>query len=427
MNDAASRKRPGSGPQRQWRRPIPEEHINQYPLPIAAAVAATAAALLGFVISFAIVMGIWLFAAHGNESTIQVMRAAGIAWQGMHLVPVTIAGTTIGLLPWGFMAIPVTLLWRSTQWAFKSAQPKTGPQFWRISIFISLIYAVLSVVIKLVTSTKDLNTSLISSATHTFLLAILVTVSCLVSYAPSRSILTDGMSDVVVQGIRPGLIAFGVLMSLGALATTISMIVHWDEIKAVTILMAPGIFNGLFLTLLCIGYLPTATVWSMSYLLGPGVQLGGSGHVSATVAEPGALPAFPLLSILPSSVSTASAFLIVIPIAVGVMMYFLIPRERWQAQGDTFALAMSYVVRGKEFLTLLVSIGILAALSWIAAAAASGSLGIGYLKFVGPSPNAVAWAAISICGLSALLTLLLPRVVLSLIHWWSHRETSKIE
>jgi hypothetical protein len=424
VNDAAASKRPGSGPQRHWRRPIPEEHIKHYPLPIAAAIAASAAALLGFVISFSIVMGIWLFAAHGNESTLQVMRAAGIAWLGMHLVPVSIAGTTIGLLPWGFMAIPITLLWRSTQWAFKSAQPESGKQFWRIAIFISLLYSALSVLINLVTSTRDLNTSLISSAIHTLILSVLVTVSCLVSYAPSRTILIDGMPDVVVHGLRPGLITFGVLLGLGSLATTVSMIIHWNEIKAVTTLMAPGIFDGLFLTLLCIGYLPTATVWSMSYLLGPGILIGGNGQVSTSVSQPGALPAFPLLSILPSSVSSASTLLIVIPVMVGVMMFFLIPRERWHATGETLTEVLSNIVRGREFLTLLVGTGILASLCWIAAAAASGSLGIGYLKFIGPAPNAVAWAIVSVCGTSALLALILPRLILSLMHLWSHRESA---
>jgi hypothetical protein len=37
-------------------------------------------------------------------------------------------------------------------------------------------------------------------------------------------------------------------------------------------------------------------------------------------------------------------------------------------------------------------------------------------------PSQVAFAAISVCGLSALLTLVLPRTVMSLMHCWSNRE-----
>lgn len=422
MTDAASRKRPGAGPQRQWRRPVPEEHINHYPLPIAAAIAALAAVILGIVISFVVILGIWLFAAHGNESTIQVMRTSGIAWLGMHLVPVNIAGVTIGLLPWGFMALPITLIWKATQWSFKSAQPVIGKEFWRIAIIFSGTYSLLSVIVNLVTSTSDLKTSIISVAAHTFLLAVLVTFACVISYAPSRTMLIDGLPEVLVHGFRPGLIAFGVLATLGSLATSVSLIFHFSEVKAVTSLMAPGIVDGLFLTLLCIGYLPTATVWSMSYLLGPGVMLGGAGEVSVSVAAPGALPAFPLLSILPSSIPSASSYFIVIPILIGVMVYFLVPRDRWSARGDSFPEILSYVVRARELLTLSVAILVLTFFSWLVAAASSGPLGIGYLRFVGPEPIAVAWATISICGLSAILTLVLPRAVLSVIHWWSLRE-----
>jgi hypothetical protein len=71
----------------------------------------------------------------------------------------------------------------------------------------------------------------------------------------------------------------------------------------------------------------------------------------------------------------------------------------------------------------LVSVGLLSAFVWIAAAASSGSLGTGYLKFIGPVPSQVAFAAVAVCGVSALLTLVIPRTVMSLLHCWSNRET----
>jgi hypothetical protein len=100
----------------------------------------------------------------------------------------------------------------------------------------------------------------------------------------------------------------------------------------------------------------------------------------------------------------------------------LMPRERWSAQGDSIAIALSFVVRWREVVTLLISVGLLSIFVWIAAAASSGSLGTGYLKFVGPVPTEVAVAAIAVCGLSALLTLVIPRTVMSLLHCWFNRE-----
>ena len=105
-------------------------------------------------------------------------------------------------------------------------------------------------------------------------------------------------------------------------------------------------------------------------------------------------------------------------------MFFLIPRERWSAQGDSLAVAMSFVVRWREIITLLTSLLILGSLSWLAAAASSGPLGTSFLKYVGPNPNEVAIAAISICGTSALLTMVIPRLVLSLTHWLTQRDSA---
>ena len=421
MTNALPRKRPPGAPQRQWRRPVPEEHINQYPPLIAGAIAASVAIVIGYIFTLGFIMAAWLFAAHGSESTIQVLRAAGVAWQVLHLVPIEIGTITIGVLPFGFIIVPAVILWKVTQWALKSAQPNTAFEFVRIALSISVIYSVFAGLISLISTTADLGTSMLSALLHTLLVSVCVTTICIVSYAPSRTIITDALPTLIVDGIRPAVISFGLLFVAGSLLTSVSLILNWDQVRAVTTLMAPGFIDGFFITLLEIGYLPVVSIWAMSYLLGPGVVLGG-GIVSPETANPGALPAFPLLSILPSEPVALSAYLVLVPILIGVVIYFLVPRERWTAQGDSVAVALSFVVRGREVVTLLFSVGLLAMFMWIAASASSGALGTGNLRFVGPVPSQMAFAAISVCGLSALLTLVLPRTVMSLIHCWSNRE-----
>jgi hypothetical protein len=245
----------------------------------------------------------------------------------------------------------------------------------------------------------------------------------IISFAPSRTILTDALPTLFVAGIRPAVIAFGMLFVAGSFLTSVSLIFNWDQIRAVTTLMAPGFIDGLFMTLLGIGYLPTASVWAMSYLMGPGIMLGGGGVVTPETANPGALPAFPLLSILPSESAALAGLVLIFPILVGVAIHFLIPRERWSAQGDSLAVALSFVVRWREMVTLVSAIGLVSLFVWIAASASSGSLGVEYLRFVGPVPSQVAISAIAICGTSALLMLLIPRVFMSIIHCRSHRDT----
>jgi hypothetical protein len=411
---------PRGVPQRQWRRPVPEDHINHYPPLIAGAMAATISVVIGYILTLGFIMATWLFAAHGSESTVQVLRAAGIAWQVLHLVPIVIGTITIGVLPWGFLAVPVLILWKATQWALKSSQPKSAFEFSRVAISLSVIYSLCAGLVGLISSTNDLYTDTTSSLLNSFLVSLSVTIACVVTYAPSRTILTDALPKLFVDGIRPAVISFGLFFIAGSLLTSVSLILNWAQVRAVTTLMAPGLIDGFFITLLGIGYLPTVNVWAMSYLLGPGIMLGG-GVVTPENASPGALPAFPLLSILPSESAALASYFILIPILVGIGIYFLIPRERWAAQGDSVAIALSYVVRWREVVTLLVSVGLLSFFVWIAAAASSGPLGTGFLKFIGPVPAEVAFAAISVCGVSALLTLVIPRTVMSLLHCWFNR------
>ena len=421
MTNELPRKRPAGAPQRQWRRPTPEDHINHYPPLIAGAIAAGVAVVIGYIFTLGFVMAAWLFAAHGSESTIQVLRAAGIAWQVLHLVPLVIGTTTVGVLPWGFLFVPVLILWKATNWALKSSQPKSAIDFVRVAISISIFYSACAGLVGLISSTNDLYTGISSAILHSFLVAFAATTMCIITYAPSRTILTDALPKLIVDGIRPAVVSFGLLFVAGSLLTSVSLVLNWAQVRAVTTLMAPGFIDGFFMTLLGIGYLPTVNVWAMSYLLGPGIVLGG-GVVTPENASPGALPAFPLLSILPSESLALAAYFVLVPILIGITIYFLLPRERWAAQGDSVAVALSFVVRWREVMTLMVSVGLLALLVWIAAAASSGPLGTSSLKFIGPVPSQVAFAAISVCGLSALLTLVLPRTVMSLMHCWSNRE-----
>ena len=382
--------------------------------------AATISVVIGYILTLGFIMATWLLAAHGSESTVQVMRAAGIAWQVLHLVPIVIGTITIGVLPWGFLAVPVLILWKATQWALKSSQPKTAFEFSRVAVSIIAIYSLCAGLVGFISATDELYTSVTSSLLNSFLVSLSVTIACVVTYAPSRTILTDALPKLFVDGIRPAVISFGLFFIAGSLLTSVSLILNWAQVRAVTTLMAPGLIDGFFITLLGIGYLPTVNVWAMSYLLGPGITLGG-GVVTPENASPGALPAFPLLSILPSESAALASYFILIPILVGIGIYFLIPRERWAAQGDSVAIALSYVVRWREVVTLLVSVGLLSFFVWIAAAASSGPLGTGFLKFIGPVPAEVAFAAISVCGVSALLTLVIPRSVMSLLHCWFNR------
>lgn len=407
--------------QPKWRRPDKQENINNYPFALASLIAGSAAVAIGLMISFVLIVTTWLLAAHSTESTVQVVRAAAVAWQAAHLVPVEIAGTPVGILPWGFLAIPIFVIWKLMHWALKSARPDSGRQFWLVALYFSLTYGILSLGISLLSSTEGLKTSFLQAIAHTTLIAAIVAITVLIDFAPSPTMLTDRLPKDFVAAIKPGLLAAGLLWIAAAIVTTTSLVLHFSEVKAVSGLMAPSAIDQFFLIFLCVGYLPTAITWTFSFLLGSGIHLGGGAIVSATTVSTGALPAFPLLSIMPSTVLPWTKYLVAVPIVVGVLIYFLITRESWHAEYDNLPQAIVHMIRVREILRIVFAVSVLSAITYLLTAFSSGPLGTGYLSFIGPNPNeAVIWT-FKICGLAALLTLFIPRFILSLLFWWTHR------
>lgn len=425
MSNASTR--PPSKPTRQWRRPVIEEHIKPHPAPVAALFGAGAAIAFGLIATFAVVMAAWLIAAHGNESVNQVAAAGGIAWLGVQLVPITIGTQIIGLLPWGFIVLPIYLVWRSTEWALKSADPQTAKDYWSVAGILAGAYGLINAVLAVLASSPGLSANFFITALRTSGLAAIVAVACVLTYAPSRSVLLDQLPEAIRDGVKPGFATFMVLALAGAGLSTISLISHFKEVSAVAQVMAPQAYDGFFLLLLGIGYLPTAAVWSMSYLIGPGVVVGGSGVVSMYHANPGALPAFPLLSLLPNSAPSWAKFLILVPVAAGIFLYLLLPRQQWQAQGDSPIEVVTNIIRPREFVSLASALAVTASCTLLAAVAASGSLGTQLLKFVGPQPLVLAAALTLILGLTACVLLLVPRLLLVLVHLWQHRSAATDE
>lgn len=414
--------RESTRPARQWRRPIVEEHIKQHPIPLAAAIGAGAAIAFGLIATFTVVMSAWLIAAHGNESVNQVLAASGIAWLGLQLVPVTIGTQVLGLLPWGFVVLPIYLLWRSTHWSLKSANPKTARDYWLVGGLLAATYGLTNTLLGFITSSNGLAVNPFEVFLRTSALAGLVCVICILSYAPSRTELIDWLPENVRLGVKPGFTAFMVMVLFGATLSSVSMIIHFKEISAVAEVMAPVSIDGFFLCLLGIGYLPTAAIWALSYLVGPGIVVGGTGVVSMYQANPGALPAFPLLSVLPDAAISWNKFLIVAPIAVGVLLYFLLPRSPWQASGESASSVLRGVLRPSELISLASALIVAMGCTLIVTIAASGSIGSQLLKSVGPNPLSVSTAFGTILAIAALVLIMIPRLLLALVFLWQGRS-----
>ena len=140
--------------------------------------------------------------------------------------------------------------------------------------------------------------------------------------------------------------------------------------------------------------------------------------VSLQISEPGSLPAFPLLALLPSEAPSWARYLIAIPIAVGIALYFASPREHWRPKGRTFKAALAQLVRGAELVTLATAIVLTTVFMWLISVISSGAIGVRLLDFIGPDPFSVFMATGFLLTIGSLGALVLPRLLITILYGW---------
>jgi len=184
--------------------------------------------------------------------------------------------------------------------------------------------------------------------------------------------------------VAAGYLAAGALLSAGML------LAHFSDAVALQRQLAPGA-AGLPVALLGIAATPNASLAGVSYLTGPGFDVGAHTSVSAFAVSSGRLPVFPLLAGLPHQRPGAWVGLLVI---VGGALL-----AGWAVQ-RTLPAAPSWPRRLADYAAAAAIAGVLlAALTGLAA----GDLGAGALRGIG-----AAWWAV---GLAATL-LVLPAAAL---------------
>ncbi|MGO1561530.1 MAG: cell division protein PerM [Actinomycetaceae bacterium] len=195
---------------------------------------------------------------------------------------------------------------------------------------------------------------------------------------------------LVMAGLRAMRGAFAMLLLLtavGLLATLAAIALHWDRVSALFSSYDAGLIGGTVLVLAHLAYLPTAGVWSLAYLAGPGFAVGTGTSVAPAGVELGAVPAVPMLGALPDEASPLGGWTTLVLVLLGAVAALWIARPG-QARRLLDAVAAT--------LGAALATGVVLA---IAGAASSGSIGEGRMAELGP--DAVLVAAI-ITGLLAL-------------------------
>lgn len=380
-----------------WRKrpdvPIPGGHLLRAPWLLGLA-AALWAAVLGLLLAAAPMLILWL--GDLGSGWVPPLRHAGLLWLVAQGVPVSIAGITLTLLPWGLILVPLVLLGIGGAWAARRSSSTSLLDLVLIVVPGVVLYTAVGAVVASVASEPQSRVDLLQAGLGCLIVSLVGLGWGVVrgSGALSREVIPD----VVLVPLRAGLLAIAFVVGAGAVAATASMIVSIDDAITMARALSGGLGGGLGLLLLGVAYVPVVVVWGASYVLGAGVTLGPSSSLSPFLpaGAPAELPPFPLLAALPQQAPPLAWALPLVGVIAGLLAGALIGR-RLRHEQRLVRLA------GAAGAALLAGAG-MALLAWLS----SGSLGTEALRSIGPEPSVLAVLTVMLVAIGAVPAALVP-------------------
>jgi hypothetical protein len=358
----------------------------------------------------------------GGEPGLAQALGSGIPlWLAVHLVPLTIGGAPLGVLPLApaaGVAVLVAVLARRgvvRLAALPGAGHDARPDRWTSSA-VPVVAAVAAVhaaagVLAAALLTPDTATipADASPATAGTVAGLLAALSAAAGVAGPCGLgaRVRTLPGWVARGLRAGLGAAVAMVAGGAALVIVVMLAHADAVAGSFTAIAPDAGSGAGLWLLDAAYLPNGVVAASSWLLGPGFAVGGV-VAAPTGATPGLIPPVPLAALLPSGPPPSWAGLVfALPLAVGSAVGWLLAPV---GAGDASVGARSgrpgqdVLRRVRPVLVAALTAGVVLAL---AAGLAGGRLGSGPFDPVSVPAGPVLLAAIAWIALPGAVVALL--------------------
>ena len=331
----------------------------------------------------------------GAPGLAQALGSGIPLWLAVHLVPLTVSGAPLGMLPLApaaGVAVLVALLARrgvvrlaalpGADGVVDGQDP--GPDRWT-SLAVPVVAAVAAVhaaagVLAAALLTPDTATipADASPATAGTVAGLLAGLAAAAGVAGPCGLgaRVRTLPRWVARGLRAGLGAAVATVGSGAALLLVVLLAHADAVAGSFAATAPDVGSGAGLWLLDAAYLPNAVVAASSWLLGPGFAVGGV-VAAPTGATAGLVPPLPLAALLPSGPPPTWAGLVfALPLAAGSAVgWLLAPVGAVDASdGRPGSHAQDVLRRVRPVLLAAATAGVVLA---VAAALAGGRLGSG--------------------------------------------------
>ncbi|MFG1950111.1 DUF6350 family protein [Micromonospora sp. NPDC048830] len=379
------------------------------PLAVAAGVAAVGAALTSY-LPVALVLGLAQL-SEGAGSVTGALRAGLAGWLLGHGVPLSTDAGPLGLAP---LALAVLAVWRLTRAGVHTsraigARGRRSPrQALTAAGAVGVGYAVLGTLAAVLVSGGGLRASPVRAGVTFAVFGALAALAGAVRTTGVAGLLAARAPAVARDGLRTGLVAGLLLLGAGAGAAGLAVATGGGDAADLIAAYHTGVAGQAGITLVSLAYAPNATIWSTSYLLGPGFAVGTDTAVRTSEVSVGALPAVPLLAGLPGGpVEGFGAALLAVPALAGMAAGWLLARRLLRLAAEDRVEVAWPALLGPAALAGPVAGLLLGAL----AAASGGPLGGGRLAEIGPVPWQVAAVATAVITVGALLGAAAPRAL----------------
>lgn len=341
------------------------------------------------------------------------MRMGALAWLAGHGSGLTVLGVRVTIVPLGITAIAAWSMWRFGHRVGDSLSGH-GPDADRISdgerdltvpTGVALFfagYAVVAVVVATLAAGATADPSVPRVLGWTVLLTATVAAPAIAT-GSGRAAIWAAQVPVALRAATAVAVALLVrLVVLGGLLVLLALALSFDDAATMTARLHPSPGESALYALVNAAFLPNASLFAGSWLLGPGFAVGGATVVSPAVVVLGPLPVFPLLAALPA-VGTPpgwmGASMVVVPLVSAVVAHRTLRTRLLTWDRTVLAGCGGGLAAG-------LALAVLAALS-------GGAAGPGRMRFVGPFVPDVLVHAVTACGVGALLG----SALLALLRW----------
>ncbi|MDR7251619.1 hypothetical protein J2X46_000591 [Nocardioides sp. BE266] len=331
------------------------------------------------------------------------MRVGALVWLAGHGSGVTVMGARVTIVPLAITGIAAWSMWRLGHRVGDSVSGH-GPDADRISdgerdftVPTSILlffagYAVVAVVVATLAAGSTADPSVPHVMGWTILMTALVAAPAIAVGSGRAAIWAAFTPPTVRAGAAVAGAVLRAFVVVSALVFLVALAVSFGDAATMTSRLHPSPAEAGLYALVNAAFVPNASLFTGSWLLGPGFAVGGATLVSPGAVVLGPLPVFPLLAALPA-VGTPAGWvgaLMALPPLVAAVSAFRALRGR-ALPWDQLALAGcgGGLVAGFAF-------AVLAGLS-------GGAAGPGRMRFIGPFVPDVYFHAMTACGVGALL------------------------